>query len=141
MISPGNTTANSHNSIFQRGQVKFSVKQKTKGTSLENAAAAFLREKNLLGYRRNARFIEARRFEADFWWPRLKLVLEVDGGEWLGKRGGHTSGRGYTRDRERDALALTLGILTVRLAGGQVKDGTGLELFERIWHMRDRGEL
>lgn len=116
-------------------------KPKNKKTSLENIAAKYLHQEGLRGYRRNARFIPGRRYEADFWYPRLKLVLEIDGGEWMGRRGAHTSGAGYTRDRERDALALQHGILTVRLAGGQVKDGTGLEWFKAIWHMRDKGEI
>ena len=103
------------------------MKQKNKRTSLEDKFAEQLRESGFKGrYRRNHPFIEGRRFQADFWLPALRLVVEVDGGEWLGKRGGHTSGKGYRDDRERDMLAAMQHIETVRFAGAQIKDGSAI---------------
>lgn len=87
------------------------------------------------GFERNVRFIPKRRFEADFYWPDLKLCLEVDGGVWLPK-GGHTSGEGYTRDRERDVEALLHGILTVRYTSKQVRSGYAIDTFKQIYERR-----
>jgi very-short-patch-repair endonuclease len=105
----------------------FPMKQRTKKTSLENKFAEQLMESGFKGrYRRNHPFIEGRRFQADFWFGALRLVVEVDGGEWLGKNGGHTSGAGMRADRERDGLAALQHIQTIRYVGAQVKDGSAI---------------
>jgi very-short-patch-repair endonuclease len=106
--------------------MKVNLKNKTKRTDPEDMMAKQLREAGFKGYRRNARFIPGRRYEADFWFPRLKLAIEVDGGLWM-PRGGHTSGSGAKRDRERDMLAyLADGILTWRVASDHVKSGEAI---------------
>jgi very-short-patch-repair endonuclease len=114
------------------GTFKTSTKTINKKTPVENKMAEQLREAGLLGYRRNARFIEGRRFEADFYWPSRKIALEVDGGVWM-RSSGHTSGAGYSRDRERDILALLNGILTVRYTSEQVRSGIAIASFRRIF--------
>ena len=102
-------------------------KQKTKKTEPEQLLSKQLYAKGFRGYRRNVQFIPGRKFEADFYFPRIKLVVEVDGGLWM-KRGGHTTGVGAKRDRERDMLAyLTKSILTLRVASDHVKDGSAIE--------------
>jgi very-short-patch-repair endonuclease len=107
--------------------LKVNFKPKTKRTKLEDDFAKQLYGAGIRGYRRNARFLDGRKFEADFWFPRLLLILEVDGGLWM-SRGGHTTGRGAMRDRERDILAYTSrGILTLRLASDHIKSGEGIE--------------
>jgi very-short-patch-repair endonuclease len=98
-----------------------------KVSSLEDKFAEQLRECGFKGrYRRNHPFLEGRRFRADFWLGALLLVVEVDGGEWLGKNGGHTSGAGMRADRERDGLAALQHIQTIRYVGAQVKDGSAI---------------
>jgi len=120
--------------------MKVSLKQKTKRTPIEDMMAKQLREAGLGGFRRNSYFIEGRRFQADFYWPRLKLVLEVDGGVWL-PRAGHTSGAGYTSDRERDTEALLQGIITVRYTSDQVRSGYAIETFKKIFtNLRPPGD-
>ena len=107
--------------------MKFPLKQKNRRTSLEDKFAEQLRESGFKGrYRRNHNFIEGRRYQADFFLPALLLVVEIDGGEWLGKRGGHTSGKGYRQDRERDFLTLMQHMVPLRFAGAQVKDGSAI---------------
>lgn len=109
--------------------IKFplSGKTKTKKTEPEQMLSKQLYSEGFRGYRRNVQFIPGRKFEADFYFPRLKLVIEVDGGLWM-KRGGHTTGAGAKRDRERDMLAyLTGGILTLRVASDHVKNGEAIE--------------
>lgn len=85
-------------------------------TRLEDKFDELLKSAKIKGYKRDTAFIPKRRFRADFWFPKLKLVFEIDGGLWMGKRGGHTTGVGAHRDRERDILAYRVdGILTFRL--------------------------
>lgn len=118
--------------------MKVNLRNKTKKTDPEDMMAKQLREAGLRGYRRNARFIPGRKFEADFWYPRLKLCIEVDGGLWMA-RGGHTSGSGAKRDRERDMLAyLTDGILTLRVASDHVKSGEAIEWIKEAFARRER---
>ena len=119
------------------GKLSVNTKQRTKKTPVENQMAEQLREAGLTGYRRNARFIEGRRFEADFFWPRLKLVLEVDGGVWM-PAGGHTTGTGYTKDRRRDQLAAAQGISTVRFTSEQVRNGEAIAFCVAYFPYRER---
>ena len=109
-----------------------------KKTVVENLLHDHLQEAGLTGYVRNARFIEGRKFEADFWFPALKIALEVDGGVWLPKSG-HTSGIGYTADRERDVEALLQGILTIRYTSDQVRNRYAINTFSRIVQARAEG--
>lgn len=89
-------------------------------TSLEDSMDRQMKAAGITGYERNKVFIPGRRYRADFWFKDLKLVIEVDGGLW--KRGGHTTGVGAHRDRERDILAYTRGgILTFRVGTDHVK--------------------
>lgn len=118
--------------------MRVNLKNKTKKTDPEDMMAKQLREAGIRGYRRNARFIPGRKYEADFWFPRLKMALEVDGGLWM-PRGGHTSGSGAKRDRERDMLAyISDGILTLRVASDHVKSGEALAWFLEAYARREQ---
>lgn len=108
------------------------IQKKNKETPIEDEMCDQLILHGFHGFERNARFIKGRKFEADFWWPEHRIALEVDGGIWL-PRSGHTSGEGYTRDRERDAKALLQGILTVRFTSDQVKNGFAIASFKGIF--------
>lgn len=114
-----------------------SLKQKNKRTPIEDAMAKALREANINSFSRNCPFIQGRRYQADFWFPRLKLALEVDGGVWMNKSG-HTSGSGYTSDRERDVEALLQGIITVRYTSDQVRSGYAIKTFQQIFNARSQ---
>lgn len=78
------------------------------------------------------------------------LAIDLDGaiwgrrnpktGEWeAGARGGHTSGKGYTEDRIKDAHAIIAGIYPLRLTAKMLKDGTGYTYVERALGVRSRG--
>lgn len=111
------------------------VKRKTKKTPLEDKMDEALQEAGIDGYERNVRFIPKRKFEADFYFPDLMVALECDGGVWLPK-GGHTSGEGYTKDRERDMEALLHGIQTVRFTSSQINSGYAIEKFQKYLEIR-----
>jgi len=96
-------------------------RSKKANTDYEDMLSKQFYAAGIRGYRRNVQFIDGRKFEADFFFPKLKLVVEVDGGLWMA-RGGHTTGTGAIRDRERDMLAyLQDGIVTLRVASDHVK--------------------
>ena len=96
-------------------------KHKNKEGPLENAIDTYLQKlgyRNGKDYKRNKAFIPGRRFSGDFVFEDIKLVIEIDGGEYTGQ--GHVSGVGYTSDREKDALAALNGWMIVRVSGSQV---------------------
>ncbi len=72
-------------------------------------------------------------YRADLLFERERLIVEVDGGVYL-RHGHHNSGKGYEYDRRRDAEALTLGYLVLRVTPGMVKDGSAIEYVERVLH-------
>lgn len=63
--------------------------------------------------------------------------MEIDGGIWL-PRSGHTSGRGYTADREKDAEALCLGWRILRVTTDQVKNGRALHWLIQIMDLLNK---
>ena len=53
-------------------------------------------------------FCEGRKWAFDLAVPELKFAVELDGGMWM-KHGGHTTGHGAKRDREKDRAAQEAG--------------------------------
>lgn len=100
-------------------------KVKNKKNHVEMKFAGQLRDLGIGGWEQNARFIPGRRFEADFYWPALRLVAEIDGGLYMPK-GGH-NGAGAEADRVRDILAARHGIVTHRFATKHVANGFAAE--------------
>ena len=45
----------------------------------------------------------SRLYKADFAWPDERLIVEINGGGWVGGR--HNTGQGYEDDLERTAIA------------------------------------
>ncbi len=120
--------------------LKVNFKNSAKRGQLEDVLAQQLHNAGHKGFRRNCRFIPGRRFEADFFFPDLRLVVEVDGGLWMA-RGGHTSGQGAKRDRERDILAYISGQnITIRVATDHIKSGEAIAWLNEIIPIR-RQEL
>ena len=73
---------------------------------------------------RQAQLVPGRKFAHDFYWPRQKLAVEVNGGTWT--KGAHSSGAGIERDYEKNALALQEGVKTLFVSGQQVRSGQAL---------------
>lgn len=72
---------------------------------------------------REFRFAESRRWRFDFANLEARVGIEIDGGIWRGRRGGHSSGFGISRDREKDFAATVQGGWTViRLTAAMAKD-------------------
>lgn len=94
---------------------------------LEEIFDSQLKEAGFTGYERNKVFIPHRKFRADFWFEDLRLAVEVDGGIFMKRPSGHTTGAGYHSDRVRDQLALASGITTIRFTTPQVRNGEGIK--------------
>lgn len=77
-----------------------------------------------------------RLFRADFLWEDARLVLEVDGGTWVGGR--HTRGAGYARDCEKLALATINGYTVLKATASHVRDGTAIGWVEALLKRRQR---
>lgn len=114
-----------------------SLRQPNKKTPVEELLHTQLKALGITGYQRNVKFIPKRRFEADFYFPELRMVVEVDGGIWLPKSG-HTSGEGYQRDRRRDQLALAHGLQTLRFTSEQIRSGEAIDYLMRYLPVRQQ---
>jgi very-short-patch-repair endonuclease len=118
-------------------KLKVDVRNSHRRSPPEDELAKQLFSAGFRDFVRNARFIPGRKFEADFYFPSLRLAVEVDGGLWMA-RGGHTSGVGAKRDRERDILAFLSGIVTLRVATDHVKSGEAIIWLKEAIPLRER---
>ena len=67
-------------------------------------------------------FDEKRDWEFDYAHLSSKTAIELDGGEWLGAKGGHTSGTGKRRDCEKQNAAVVLGWSVLRFTASMLED-------------------
>jgi len=81
-----------------------------------------------------------RDFRFDFAHRASRVLVEIDGGLWRGARGGHTSGAGAARDREKDFHVIMLGWVVVRLSPDMVKDWKTLEALAEFIRRKADGE-
>ena len=98
----------------------------SKKQHLEEMFAAQLDERGV-PYERELMLIPGRRFRWDFVVPMAGLAIEVNGGTWMGGRGGHSSGKGIQRDYEKANLATEYGWAVILLSGDMVKNGSGAD--------------
>lgn len=75
------------------------------------------------------RFRPTRRRRADFAWPDKRLMVEVEGGHFVGGR--HTRGTGFEADCEKYAEAALAGWKVIRVTGTHIKSGEALEWIRR----------
>lgn len=79
------------------------------------------------------RFCPTRRFRADFAWPHLMLLVELEGGIYLGKKGRHTNPAGYQRDAEKYNLAQDLGYRVMRYTSKEIRSWRAAwEVFRKV---------
>jgi len=95
-------------------------KQKKQPSELEESFAQLWRRfGNGMEPVREYKFIEGRKFKADFAWPHKNLVVEIDGGQW--SKGSHNTGLGKRRDAERDRLAVLAGWRIMRFVNNDLE--------------------
>jgi len=76
------------------------------------------------------KFHPEREFKADFCWPDIGLIVEIDGGGHMGGR--HNREAGRTRDCQRDAEATLLGFTVYRCTSSLVRSGKAIKTTELI---------
>jgi very-short-patch-repair endonuclease len=76
------------------------------------------------------RFHPTRKWRADFIWRKEKLIVEVDGGVFVGGR--HSRGAGIETDCEKFAEAMALGYRVMRVTPRHVKNGQAIQWIEKV---------
>lgn len=69
---------------------------------------------------REYKFHPTRKWRFDFAYPGLKVALEKEGGVFMGSRGRHTNGGGFTADCEKYSVAASMGWLVIRATTAQI---------------------
>lgn len=85
---------------------------------------------NLPAFVRQLAFIPGRKFTADFAWPELRLVVEVQGGIWRRGGGAHSHPTAILRDIEKSQLAVINGWSVFPVTTDEVTSGHALRLIE-----------
>lgn len=100
---------------------------------LEAEMMLYIRSHNLQsGLVREFRFHPKRKWLIDFAYPDKKIGIEVHGGIWNGKFGGHTSGSGRMRDMEKMNEASLLGWRIIEVASNHIKNGQAIEWLKKL---------
>lgn len=71
-------------------------------------------------YRFDEAFHHSRKWRFDFKFEDAMVAVEIEGGVFMGKFGGHTSGVGYTDDCEKYNEAIFAGWTVFRLTPAQI---------------------
>lgn len=99
------------------------------GSALENKLLFQIRATKLPEPVREVRFIEHRRWRADFAWPDKLLIVEVEGGVWMNGR--HTRGKGFEADCEKYNEAALAGWNVIRVTSTHIRTGEALDWIRR----------
>jgi len=80
---------------------------------------------------REYRAIEGRRFRFDFAWtaPNHRLLVEVNGGNWV--RGRHARPLGLKNDYEKLNLAMLAGWRVMQFDGTMIENGEALDMISK----------
>lgn len=79
-------------------------------------------------------FHPTRKWRLDYAWPQRKVALEVHGGVF--KKSRHTTGVGFTKDKEKMNEAACAGWLVVEVTTDQLKEGLALDWVSRALALR-----
>lgn len=102
-----------------------SVGEEALAAQLHAAGVPFEREQEL---------IPGRKFRFDFLLSDTDLIVEVEGGTWVGSR--HTTGAGFAKDCEKYNLALEHGYRVLRYTTKMVTDGSAVAQIVPIWRRK-----
>ena len=75
------------------------------------------------------KFHPTRKWRFDYYWPKEKVALEVEGAVWV--QGRHTRGSGFIKDMEKYNEAAAMGIRVLRCTPQQLKKGEILPVLKR----------
>lgn len=79
---------------------------------------------------RFAKHSMGRKWAADYGWPDQRVLLEVEGGFFVGGR--HSRGAGALKDMEKYNAAALLGYRLLRVTPRQIDNGEALTLVDSI---------
>lgn len=102
--------------------------------SPEDRLAWQLEAANAPTFDRQMRIHPERKFRADFWFSKARLVVEVDGGGFINGR--HSRGTGIERDAEKSALIAAMPARLMRVTPKQINNGSALEWILRALKVR-----
>lgn len=88
------------------------------------------------GLQREYRFHPVRRWRFDFAWPGRMLAMEIQGGIWLGGRGGHTSGSGVTRDCKKGLDAVLMGWRVIYATPAMIRSGELVQAVDKLLNVQ-----
>lgn len=71
------------------------------------------------GIKRQYKFHPRRRWKVDFYYPDHRLIIEVEGGAFVGGR--HVRGKGYEKDCEKYNAITLAGYRLLRYTGGMIR--------------------
>jgi len=74
------------------------------------------------------KFHPIRKWRADFAIPSRMILIEIEGGVWVGGR--HQTGTGFSADCEKYSHAALLGYLVFRFTSAMVKSGEAIKMIE-----------
>lgn len=106
-----------------RGRKKSQSKSALEDLALEKILAAIAKlpvGSPEIAIQREYKFHPRRKWQADFALPDLHILVEIEGGTWVGGR--HSRGYGYAADCEKYNAAAILGWSVLRFTGAMVKD-------------------
>lgn len=81
---------------------------------------------------REYKFDPVRKWRFDFAFVKEKVAVEIDGGVFLGAKGGHTSGVGYTSNCEKGNAAVLQGWRVLHFTPDHVKSGYARQTLKEI---------
>lgn len=106
------------------------------GSELERLALATLTKAGLRPPEMQYYFGRPRQWRADFAYPRERVMVEIQGGTWAKKRGGHSTGSGIQADMVKHNAAALLGWVVLCYSDHGIKDGSMVEDVRRALAMR-----
>jgi len=114
-------------------------RQRSKGEETINLLLKCMKVK----FEREYQAIPGRRFRFDFAIPDLKIAVEYEGGTFI--HGGHSRGKGYSKDCQKYSLAAIYGWCVIRVTSDMLRADpkrigeSGVELIELAIQMK-RGD-
>ena len=69
-----------------------------------------------------------RKWRADFAWSDIKLIVEIEGGEWINGR----HNRNLAKDASKYNMACVLGWRVLRFTGSMLKSGEAMETMRKV---------
>lgn len=107
------------------------------GSPLEELFALHVRAMRLPKPEREFRFDSERKWRADFAWPDIKLIVEVEGGTASGGR--HVRPDGFERDCEKYNAATLSGWRVLRVTSKMINSGAAVLMLMGVFEGERNG--